>query len=105
MDDVVEEIDEYRSPEGILSDPGLFQNRFPSIEEMSRVHGLDETQFKVFSIYGLKMVLRMLEQIEFRLFPVSQQELKKKLTNLKKNLPLSGFMMGPSGTGKSRVLG
>ena len=72
---------------------------------MSRVHGLDETQFKVFSIYSLKMVLRMLEQIEFRLLPVSQQELKIFLITVFKNIPLRGIMMGPAGTGKSRVLG
>ena len=73
LDDVVEEIDEFREPEGIVQDPGLFQNRFPSIEEMGRVHGLDENQYKVFSIYSLKMVLRMLEQIEFALLPASQK--------------------------------
>ena len=105
LDDVVEEIDEYRSPEGILPDPGLFQEKFPSLEEMGRVHGLDITQFKVFSIYGLKMVLRMLEQIELSSLPVTQQKLKKNLSTFFKNLPLRGIMMGPAGTGKSRVLG
>ena len=105
LGDVTNDIDDFKVSVGPVTDPDLYDDKFPTIEEMGRLHGLDISQFKVFSILGLKMSLRMLEQRKYRLLPNKQKVLKKALNTFFKNKPFRGILVGPAGTGKSRILG
>ena len=75
----------------------------PSINEMATVHGLSKKQFSAFSILCQKQLLNIYRTNE-SILTDEQKKTKKILETFFKKKPLHALLIGPAGTGKTRVL-
>ena len=102
MNDAQRGIHNYVPPDR-LDNVADYDQSQPSIIEMATVHGLSKNQFSAFSILCQKQLLNVYRVNEC-LLSNEQKKTKKILETFFKKKPLYVLLIGPAGTGKTRVL-
>ena len=102
MNDAQRGINDYVPPKHVKNVPN-YDERQPSISELATIHGLSIKQFSAFSILCQKQLLNVYRTNE-RILTPDQKNIKKLLETFFTKKPLYALLIGPAGTGKTRVL-
>ena len=102
MNDAQRGINDYVPPKHVRNVPN-YDERQPSISELATIHGLSIKQFSAFSILCQKQLLNVYRTNE-RILTPDQKNIKKLLETFFTKKPLYALLIGPAGTGKTRVL-